>query len=142
MVQLNKIGETFGKLPYITAMTDVTGFGLLGHLSEVCEGAGISAEIQFDRIPLIDRKALLEYVAQKSVPGGTQRNFDSYGHKIGPLTPEQKALLCDPQTSGGLLVAVESGYEDTFEMLTRGQGFSLQSFGRLVPRRDVLITVS
>ena len=86
-------------------MTDVTGFGLLGHLIEICEGSNLSAVVFSDKIKTLD--GVKDYIAQGCVPGGTGRNFDSYGHKVGVLTEEQKAILCDPQTSGGLLVAVE-----------------------------------
>ncbi len=105
MLTLNKLGADFGKLPYVNAMTDVTGFGLLGHLTEVCEGSNLSAEIEFSKVPRFD--FLDEYVAQKSMPGGTQRNWESYGHKIEGITEAQKVILADPQTSGGLLVSVD-----------------------------------
>ncbi len=106
MMQLNKVGEALGKLKCVHAITDVTGFGLLGHLTEMAESSGLSAVVHFDSVPLITPD-LLEYVAQKSVPGGTGRNWDSYGHKIGEITATQKAILADPQTSGGLLIAVQ-----------------------------------
>ena len=106
MMQLNKIGELLGKLEAVHAMTDVTGFGLLGHLTEMAEGSGLSAVINFNDLPLITPD-LNDYIAQKSVPGGTARNRDSYGHKMGTLTEEQWAILADPQTSGGLLIAVD-----------------------------------
>lgn len=105
MMQLNKVGEQLGKLSSVTAMTDVTGFGLLGHLTEMAEGSGLSAVIDFKHIPLITQ-SIFEYIAQGSVPGGTNRNRDSYGHKIGNLSEEKWAILADPQTSGGLLIAV------------------------------------
>jgi selenide, water dikinase len=105
MMQLNKIGELLGKLDAVTAMTDVTGFGLLGHLTEMAEGSNLSAVVNFEQVPLIT-PALLDYISQGSIPGGTNRNMASYGHKIGPLTDVQTAILADPQTSGGLLVAV------------------------------------
>ncbi len=79
MLTLNTIGSDFGKLPYVNAMTDVTGFGLLGHLCEVCEGSGLSAEIEFSKVPRFD--FLEQYIQQKSMPGGTGRNWDSYGSK-------------------------------------------------------------
>ncbi len=120
MVKLNKIGEQLGKLPYVKAMTDVTGFGLLGHLSEMCEGSSLQAVIEFDKVPQID--ILDQYLDQNSIPGGTNRNWASYGHKIGKLTYRQKHILADPQTSGGLLVAVEKGYETEFEDLLRQNG--------------------
>jgi len=114
MVKLNNAGETFGTLPYVHAMTDVTGFGLMGHLCELCEGANLSAVIDVDAVPLINRDVILEYLAQKSFPGGTVRNFEAYGHKISPLTEEQRYILCDPQTSGGLLVSVDPYHADDF----------------------------
>nr|WP_240731512.1 selenide, water dikinase SelD [Hymenobacter radiodurans] len=98
MMQLNKIGYALGQLAAVHAMTDVTGFGLLGHLAEVCEGSNVTAEIDFAKVPLL--KEAEEYRQQKAVPGGTIRNWDSYGHKIGPVTDEQRQWLCDPQTSG------------------------------------------
>ncbi|MGC4101047.1 selenide, water dikinase SelD [Ferruginibacter sp.] len=117
MMQLNKVGETLSKLKGVTAMTDVTGFGLLGHLVEMAEGSGLSATVDFKNIPLIIED-IKEYVDQKSVPGGTNRNWDSYGDKIGAITDYQKAILADPQTSGGLLVAVnKDAVADVQEML-------------------------
>src|SRR5688572_3756558 len=71
MLTLNTFGALAGKLPYVSALTDVTGFGLLGHLCEMCEGSGLSAEIQFDLVPKFD--FLEEYIQQKSMPGGTTR---------------------------------------------------------------------
>ena len=68
MLTLNKLGGDFGKLSYVNAMTDVTGFGLLGHLIEVCEGSGLSAEIEFTKVPKFD--FLDTYIQQKSMPGG------------------------------------------------------------------------
>ena len=127
MVKLNKIGEQLGKLASVTAMTDVTGFGLLGHLSEMCEGSGLQAVIDFDKVPKIG--ILDEYLEQNSVPGGTNRNWASYGHKIADLTDRQKYILADPQTSGGLLVAVESGHENEFELLLSANG---------IPEKDIV----
>jgi selenide, water dikinase len=115
MTTLNKLGELFGKLDYVKAMTDVTGFGLLGHLAEMCEGSRLSAAIEYNKVPVI--ASLPHYLGQNCIPGGTQRNWKSYGHKVSALSDEQRIVLADPQTSGGLLVAVaEEGIED-FEKL-------------------------
>jgi selenide, water dikinase len=105
MMHLNKVGEELGKLSCVSAMTDITGFGLLGHLTEMAEGSGLSAAIDFEAIPVITPE-IYDYIAQGCVPGGTHRNMDSYGHKIAPMTANQRAILADPQTSGGLLIAV------------------------------------
>jgi selenide,water dikinase len=125
MARLNKIGEVLGKLDYVKAMTDVTGFGLLGHLSEMCEGSQLKAVIEFQKIP---RLAILdEYLDQRSIPGGTERNWASYGHKIGPITERQRQILADPQTSGGLLVAVDARHTDEFEQVLQDNGLPVEN---------------
>ncbi|WOG27371.1 selenide, water dikinase SelD [Endozoicomonas sp. 8E] len=129
MCTLNKIGSELAQLPGISAMTDVTGFGLLGHLIEVCEGSKVAANIRMSTLPLIPQVS--EYQLQGCIPGGTARNFDSYGHKAGVITEEQKQLLCDPQTSGGLLVTVDRESEEAFLAITRQHGLSLEPIGEL-----------
>jgi selenide, water dikinase len=131
MVQLNKAGAAFARLPYIKAMTDVTGFGLLGHLSEMCEASNTRAVLSWDAVPLIDRNILDYYLDAGCIPGGTHRNWDSYGHKIGPLPERRRHILCDPQTSGGLLVAVAPGHEDDFLREAAALGLVLQPFGKM-----------
>ncbi len=137
MSKLNKIGEVIGKLDYVKAMTDVTGFGLLGHLSEMCEGSNLQAEIDFSKVPKLT--VIDEYLNQKSIPGGTNRNWDSYGHKIGEITERQKQILADPQTSGGLLVAVEPEFAVEFEALLKDNEILDEScicFGELKEKGD------
>ncbi|NML68184.1 selenide, water dikinase SelD [Hymenobacter sp. RP-2-7] len=130
MRQLNKIGAELGEIAGIRAMTDVTGFGLLGHLAEVCEGSDLQAVINYYDVPRLPQAE--RYLAQGCVPGGTGRNFQSYGHKIGPLTDEQRDYLCDPQTSGGLLVCVEPGpAEAAAQAVFARHGLNISSFGEL-----------
>ena len=142
MMQLNKIGEAIGHLSAVTAMTDVTGFGLLGHLTEMAEGSGLSAEIYFDKIPIITTM-LRDYINKNAVPGGTGRNWDSYGHKILEISDYQKAILADPQTSGGLLFAADAAAEEEVQKLLSANG--LQNFiipiGRLVEKKEKVIEV-
>lgn len=130
MCQMNLIGAEFSKLDEVKAMTDVTGFGLLGHLKEVCEGSSLRAEVNFADIQTLD--GVRDYIAQGSVPGGTNRNFESYGHLISTLTDEQKAILCDPQTSGGLLVAVESQAVEKIQQIANAMNVPLFRVGRLL----------
>jgi selenide,water dikinase len=144
MERLNKAGEALGKITGVAAMTDVTGFGLLGHLAEVCEGSGVSAILDLGRVPLITED-LASYIALGSVPGGTGRNWDSYGSKITfaeNIDPSYaKAILADPQTSGGLLIAVS---EDAIpEVLAVLKTYELYDtpIGRLIPKTSSLITV-
>ena len=133
MATLNKAGELFGNLNYVKAMTDVTGFGLLGHLSDMCEGSHLQAIIDFTKVPVIPE--IHDYLAQQAIPGGTQRNWKSYGHKIGDISDLQRNILADPQTSGGLLVAVEAEFEKEFIELLMSLELHTdccQSFGELI----------
>ena len=139
MLTLNSFGAQLGKLSYVNALTDVTGFGLLGHLTEVCDGSNLSAEIEFGKVPVFD--FLESYILQKSMPGGTQRNWESYGYKISPISDEQQSILADPQTSGGLLIAVDESHRGEFETVATQNELTLKPFGRLVPKGDVTITV-
>ena len=129
MCQLNKIGAEFGKLPQVVAMTDVTGFGLMGHLLEVCEGSRVSATVNYHAVPKLDE--VEQYLTIGCSPGGTQRNIDSYGHKLGSMSDMQRQLLCDPQTSGGLLVAISPGGESEFLAMAQAHGLALNPIGEL-----------
>lgn len=130
MCKLNTLGPALAAIEGVSAMTDVTGFGLLGHLIEMCEGSGLSAQLQFEQIPLLEQ--VMGYLEAGAIPGGTLRNFDSYGDKVGPLSDNQRAILCDPQTSGGLLVAVDAACEAEVQLLLRQNGISDQPIGRMV----------
>jgi selenide, water dikinase len=129
MCVLNDIGVKLAGLQVVTALTDVTGFGLLGHLSEMCEGSNLEAQLDFAKVPVLG--PVPDYLAQGCIPGGTQRNFDSYGHKIGPLSQRQQQILCDPQTSGGLLVAVSDPKDKDLHACFEAAGLALQPIGRL-----------
>lgn len=132
MTTLNKLGTFFGEMEGVTAMTDVTGFGLLGHLCEMCEASDLSAIVNFDQVPIIP--SLPEYLDQGCIPGGTNRNWESYGHKIGEISERQKQILADPQTSGGLLVAVTEHYVQEFEAIMKDKGMPLAAIGYLKER--------
>ncbi len=120
MTMLNSAGTALGQMECVRAMTDVTGFGLLGHLLEICEGSGVSAHLSFGAIPKADH--VESYIARNCIPGGTYRNWKSYGDKIGEITENQKLLLADPQTSGGLLIAVDKEAPD-FDTFARKNSF-------------------
>ena len=141
MVILNRVGEVLGKQDYVKAMTDVTGFGLLGHLTEMCEASDLTAIIDFKKVPLIDKEVIDYYIIENCIPGGTNRNWESYGDKIGELTEYQRFILCDPQTSGGLLVAVDSNHEEKFHALMKEQDLKVEPIGFFKPRSNVLVEV-
>ncbi|MEN8213874.1 MAG: selenide, water dikinase SelD [Pseudomonadota bacterium] len=130
MCTLNAIGTELSQIEGITAITDVTGFGLLGHLGEICEGSGIAAIIDYDAVPRLPH--VEEYLAMGCSPGGAQRNFDSYGGNISVMTEQQRAILCDPQTSGGLLVAVKPEAVKLFLEVTANAGLELSPIGETV----------
>jgi len=139
MLTINTIGKDLGKLAGVKAMTDVTGFGLLGHLIEMCEGSGLSAEIDPNKVPKIDN--ISYYMDRKTFPGGTFRNFDSYGHKVSPMSDEQKHLFCDPQTSGGLLVAVAPEEITSFFEIASQYGLQPESFGVMKSKGKFVVEI-
>src|SRR5438128_10276865 len=104
--QLNTAGQALAEMSAVHALTDVTGFGLAGHLLEMCRGATLGAEVQFDALPVIGEA--LDWVKQGVATGASERNWKGYGHEVALPAgfPEWKRkLLSDPQTSGGLLVS-------------------------------------
>jgi selenide, water dikinase len=142
MVKLNKAGETFARLPYVHAMTDVTGFGLLGHLVEMCEASGTKATLLENKVPFIERDVLEYYLSENCVPGGTHRNWESYGQCVEPISEQQRYLLADPQTSGGLLVSVAADQAEAFRLQASQEGLLLESIGYLAQQEgDKLIQV-
>ena len=140
MLALNDFGAELSDLDAVKSVTDVTGFGLLGHLSELCEGSGVKASIEYSKVPKLP--GLERYLDLGTMPGGTTRNFESYGHKVSELNDTWKAVLCDPQTSGGLLVAVEPEGREQFLERAKARGIQLTCFGTLAETGDHLITVN
>jgi selenide, water dikinase len=132
MTRLNSIGLEFAQLEGVQAMTDVTGFGLLGHLNEMCIGSCVNANLDIAKVPVI--KGVDEYIEKGAIPGGTHRNWSSYGHNIRGVDETRKAILCDPQTSGGLLVAVDPKNRDKFLVTGEKAGFSMEPFGEIVEK--------
>ena len=139
MLQLNSIGEQLGKLESVKAMTDVTGFGFLGHLIEMCEGANLSAEVDYSKVPLIE--GIKFYLDQFIYPDMTMRNFQSYSAKVSTLTGEQLFTLCDPQTSGGLLIAVNPMGKNEFLSICSQFGLELNAIGGMVEKEEKVIRV-
>ncbi|MDQ3016732.1 MAG: selenide, water dikinase SelD [Bacteroidota bacterium] len=128
MQRLNTIGEKLGKIAGVRAMTDVTGFGLAGHLIEMCAASSLSAEVRFTDIPLMD-PAVLQYALEGIIPGGTIRNYSSYGNRIRMTEENYRAIICDPQTSGGLLIAVEPGIVNQISELLQSENLYAKPIG-------------
>ncbi|MDA8383647.1 MAG: selenide, water dikinase SelD [Betaproteobacteria bacterium] len=132
--QLNTPGGELAAMSGVHGMTDVTGFGLLGHLLELCRGSRLGAEIEFASLPLLPIAA--DLARQGFAPGAIERNWASYGQDV--VLPEdlpswQRKLLCDPQTSGGLLVSCDVASAPAVLSLFAAQGFSRAAvIGRMV----------
>lgn len=123
--QLNTPGIALAGMVGVHAITDVTGFGLLGHLLEICRGSGLAAEIRFDSLPV--HPIALELAQRGFSPGASERNWASFGHEVSlpeDMVDWQRKLLCDPQTSGGLLVACEPGMAPEVLNLMQTEGFA------------------
>ncbi len=134
MCELNQIGAVLSESEYVSTMTDVTGFGLLGHLVELCQASNVAATIHFSDLPLIQN--LDHYIKQDTIPGGTFRNHKAYQEFVSPLSDYQKKILCDPQTSGGLLVAVNSAEEEKVIRLMEQHQQLFVKIGQLEERSD------
>ncbi len=139
MMQLNKIGLQLSNIPGVTAMTDVTGFGLLGHLVEMCQGSQLSATIDTADVPIIPKA--LQYINAEAIPGGTHRNWKSYGHHISIQNLEDRLILCDPQTSGGLMIAVSDTAREVVEDLLIQHKMPAKPFGQLSAKKTHWIEV-
>ena len=129
MTQLNRVGATLATNPDVHAMTDITGFGLLGHLLEVCRGSAVRAEISLSLIPILS--SALNLASQGIFPGAARRNWESYQSHVNlaeqsNLSEWEILLLADPQTSGGLLLSVAPNSVSTIieQLLAEGYGFS------------------
>jgi selenide,water dikinase len=102
--KLNTPGEALAEMPAVHALTDVTGFGLAGHLLEICRGSKLAAEVSFEKLPVISDA--ISFARQGIATGASDRNWKGYGHEVNFQGDDwKKKLLSDPQTSGGLLVA-------------------------------------
>ncbi|WP_413615429.1 selenide, water dikinase SelD [Halomonas cupida] len=130
MLVTNRIGAALARVEGVHAMTDVTGFGLAGHLSEVCAASGVAARVDFRRLPrLAEAEA---YRRQGAVPGGTRRNRQALGATLPDMDDVHWQWLCDPQTSGGLLVSVHPSWQDDVERVGREYGIELAPFGEVI----------
>src|SRR6186713_1092867 len=145
MTALNSIGEELGKMKGITAMTDITGFGLLGHLLEMAEGSGLSADLYYEKIRVAD--GVKDYITQRIFPDATTRNWSSYSDKIkfekGVNVMEAFTLLPDPQTNGGLLISVKESAKDEVIGLFKKEGLEkfIEPIGRFISKGEKLVEV-
>ena len=139
MSMLNKIGAELGALSFVHALTDVTGFGLIGHLIEMCEGSGLSAELYYNEVPLLDQ--VKELTAKFIYADNTMRNWKSYESKVEGISGESLLTLCDPQTSGGLLIAVSGDKESELRELLAAHDVLCAKVGRITAQQPKVISL-
>lgn len=132
MTALNSIGADLAQLDGVTALTDLTGFGLVGHLLEMCDHGRIGAEIDFLKLPTLGDDVLDGYLKQFIMPDNTMRNFKAFQAEVSKLDAKQLQLLCDPQTNGGLLIAVSPEAQDSIESLLKQNHCYFEPIGKFV----------
>ncbi|MDO9552019.1 selenide, water dikinase SelD [Rhodonellum sp.] len=138
--ELNSIGEKIGPVSFVHAMTDVTGFGLVGHLIEMCEGSGLSANIVLKDIPLID--GVQAYIDQFIFPDNTYRNWNAFSAKTEGVNGMELVILCDPQTSGGLMLAVDPSKKEVFEKWMVDEGSQSFLIGAFMQKGESVVKLS
>lgn len=139
MCTVNKAGEELSKHPAVHAMTDVTGFGLAGHLLEMVSGSGFCAEINYDKIPKLTN--VENYTKQFIFPDNTTRIYNSCKEKVKWKAELDFLLLCDPQTSGGLLICVAPQFENELKKILDTFEISCDSFGRIKKKNGFEIEI-
>ena len=137
--RLNSIGEVLGNHEEVHAMTDVTGFGLLGHLIQMAEEAKLSARITISQIPLIE--GIQDYINQFSFPDNTYRNWNAFNSKVTGINGMDLVKFCDPQTSGGLLISVASENKEWFETTMAKHGQAIWEIGKFLSKGDFVVEV-
>ncbi len=137
--QLNSIGEILGNHEEVHAITDVTGFGLLGHALEMAEGAGLTLQLEFKKLPMIDGVA--DYIQQFIFPDNTYRNWNAFNSKVSGVNGMELVPLCDPQTSGGLLISVGAEDKAWFEETMRLQEQTFWEIGKFLPKDNFGVQV-
>lgn len=141
MLRSNKVGALLPQISGVNALTDVTGFGLAGHLIELCEGSNLSARINFDEVPQMDTSILKPFLDAFVIPDNTFRNFSSYSSKLSNLSGIQLQILCDPQTSGGLLIAVHKESANALEELLKDNGEQGWRIGEMVEKGEKVLEI-
>ncbi|MBK6542635.1 MAG: selenide, water dikinase SelD [Flavobacteriales bacterium] len=135
MCQSNQVGTALGAIPDITAMTDITGFGLLGHLLEMCEGSCTCAQLDFMSVPVVPEAHT--YLALGAYPDGSFRNWKSYSNKVeGAGSMDRMMILSDPQTSGGLLIATSPDLSLELGSIMQRMGARARRIGTMLPFSD------
>ncbi len=141
MSKLNAVGTSLGKVARVNALTDVTGFGVVGHLIEMCTAANCSAEINPVSVPLLIPERLNALISQFVMPDNTMRNFKAYSAQCSKMDARQLQLLCDPQTSGGLLISVSLEAKEEVENLLQEHNAFYPPIGKIIAASEPRIQI-
>lgn len=139
MVELNAIGEKLGHMENVSAMTDVTGFGLLGHLIEMTDNDRLSAIIDYQKVPLLE--GVKELSEAWIYPDNTMRNWKMYGDKVRGIEGTNLLTMCDPQTNGGLLFSITPNEKDELIQLFQSENVPLYEIGYFTEKGAFTINV-
>ncbi len=137
----NNFGAVLGDYSFVNCMTDITGFGLLGHLVEVCTASEVSAKIYFNKIKLLPN--LTDYLQTGIVTNGGQSNWINYNQHVNGIDIEKGAILADPQSNGGLLITVDPEYKTAFEQIMTENGLSdfVEPIGEITPKQQLTLDI-
>lgn len=137
----NRLGALLGEQSFVHCMTDITGFGLLGHLAEVCNASEVSADLHFGKIKIMPN--LDSYIRMGIITNGGQNNRTNYQHHVNGIADEPVIILADPQSNGGLLITVNPKFRKDFEaiMHTNGLGEFAEPIGEITTKRDLTVNV-
>ncbi len=144
MSRINTVGAELAERGLVRAATDVTGFGLLGHLASLCRASGVSAEVNAAAVPAISEE-IFDLIAQDCIPGGTRQNLKTARAVTdwNRATRQQQLLLTDAQTSGGLLLAIPPRrLDEVLRLLAERQTSCCAVIGKILPARKPLISIS
>lgn len=141
LTKLNSIGTLFGTLDYVTAMTDTTGFGLLGHLTEMAEGADLSAQVNYKDVPLV--AGVTDYISKMIIPDSLYRNWNSVEKKVNNIGQESFFTLNDPQTNGGLIVTIDPAFQKEFEEILKANQLSefAKPIGKIIAKSEFRVQI-
>jgi selenide,water dikinase len=140
MTMLNRDAATAMTEVGVSAATDITGYGLIGHLLEMCEGSGVGAEVRAGAVPILPH--VRDYLARGFRPAGTMRNVDTFQKRVDVRVSEPEfTLMCDAQTSGGLLIAVPSENLGAFEARMQRSGLFYATIGKITEHSGSLALI-
>jgi len=141
MARLNNIGPSLAELEGVHAMTDITGFGLLGHVLEMCRASEVSVILDWEHIPSIEPQRLDELVSSFCLPQGTTKNYSAFVQHVNTLNGKELALLCDPQTSGGLLISVAPKLADIVATMLNDHNWHSEPIGHVTTAQSPQVTL-